>query len=95
MAENVVNSAENVVNLSAVLPKIGVDSTNSPCYTCVITNPKGIISMTDNEKELINIIRNSEYPDKVAEYFFNLFLDYLRTVSPSQGTPSAYQEESA
>ena len=33
--------------------------------------------MTENEIELINLIRNSEEPEKVAEYMFNLFLDFL------------------
>jgi hypothetical protein len=46
--------------------------------------------MTDSdEMELINLIRNSVDPEKVATYFFNLFLDYLRTHAPSQEIPSA------
>lgn len=40
--------------------------------------------MNENELELINIVRNSCDPEKVAEYMFNLFLDYLRTNVPSQ-----------
>lgn len=40
--------------------------------------------MTENEKELIKLIRESDDPDKVAEYMLNLFLDYLRTNVPSQ-----------
>lgn len=51
--------------------------------------------MTDNERELINIIRTSEDPQKVAEYMLNLFLDFLRTSAPSQETPSACPRESA
>ena len=51
--------------------------------------------MTDNEKELIEIIRDSSDPDKVANYMLNLFLDYLRTHAPSQETPSAVLVESA
>ena len=57
-------------------------------------NKEGL-TMTDNEKELINIIRMSEDPQKVAEYMLNLFLDYLRTHGPSQETPSAVPQESA
>lgn len=57
-------------------------------------NKEGL-TMTDNEKELINIIRTSEDPQKVAEYMLNLFLDYLRTNAPSQETPSACPRESA
>ena len=33
--------------------------------------------MTDNERDLINIIRESDDPEKVASYMLNLFLDYL------------------
>lgn len=50
--------------------------------------------MTENEKELISIIRNSDAPEKVAEYVLNLFLDYLHTRVPSQETPSADLRES-
>ena len=45
--------------------------------------------MTDYEKELIDTIRNSVDPEKVAEYMLNLFLDYLRTHAPCQETPAA------
>jgi hypothetical protein len=51
--------------------------------------------MTNNEIEMLDIIRNSEHPDMVAEYFLNLFLDYLRTHAPSQETPSAVPRVSA
>ena len=45
--------------------------------------------MTKNEEMLLGIIRESEQPEKVAAYMLNLFLDFLRTQSPSQETPSA------
>lgn len=51
--------------------------------------------MTENERELIDIIRTSDDPADVAQYFFTLFLDYLRTHAPSQETPSAAPQESA
>lgn len=51
--------------------------------------------MTEEEKELIDIIRGSSDPEKVATYMLNLFLDYLRTHAPSQETPSAVLSESA
>jgi hypothetical protein len=51
--------------------------------------------MTENEQELINIIRDSNSPDKVAEYMLNLFLDYLHTHAPSQETPVVVPRESA
>ncbi len=51
--------------------------------------------MTSNEKELLDIVRNSPDPQKVAEYMLNLFVDYLRTAAPSQESPFVSQEESA
>lgn len=50
--------------------------------------------MRDNERELIEIVRGSEEPEKVMGYFFNLFSDYLRTHGPSQERPSADPRES-
>jgi hypothetical protein len=73
---------------------LGIDFTKLPSYNDV-TNSKGAEIMTDNEKELINIIEGSNDPEKVAEYMLNLFLDYLRTHGPSQETPSAVPQESA
>ena len=51
--------------------------------------------MTANEKELINIVRESVNPEQVADYMFNLFLDYLRTHAPSQETSVAVPRVSA
>ena len=51
--------------------------------------------MTDYENELLEIIRNSVNPEKVANYMLSLFLDYLRTHVPYQETPSAVLSESA
>jgi hypothetical protein len=51
--------------------------------------------MTENERELIKLIRESDDPDKVAEYMLNLFLDYLRTHGPSQEKHVAAPLESA
>ena len=51
--------------------------------------------MKDNEKELIQIIRNSEDPMAVAEYFITLFADYLQTHGPSPENAAAVPLESA
>ena len=51
--------------------------------------------MTENEVKLIDLIRSSDEPEKVAEYMLNLFLDYLRTHAPSQETPVVVPRESA
>ena len=51
--------------------------------------------MTENENELINIIRESEDPELVAQYMLNLFLDYLRTHAPYQEKHVAAPLESA
>ena len=71
---------------------LGIDFTNLPSYNDV-TNSKGAEIMTDNERELINIIEGSNDPEKVAEYVLNLFLDFLRTPSSAQGSaPASLQE---
>ena len=51
--------------------------------------------MTNNERELITLIRESDNPEKVAEYMLSLFLDYLRTHAPSQETPVVELQEFA
>lgn len=51
--------------------------------------------MSNNELELIGIIRESEDPKAVAEYFFSLFSNYLQTHGPSQEKTSADLQESA
>ena len=54
---------------------------------------KGVKTMTNNEQELINIVRDSVNPGQVANYMLNLFLDYLRTHAPSQETSVAVLQE--
>ena len=56
---------------------------------------KGVKTMTNNEQELINIVRDSVNPEQVANYMLNLFLDYLHTHAPSQETPVAELQEFA
>ena len=56
---------------------------------------KGVMTMTNNELELINIVRESANPEQVANYMFNLFLDYLRTHDPSQEKPAVAPRVSA
>ena len=51
--------------------------------------------MTNNERELINIVRESVNPEQVADYMLNLFLDYLRTHAPSQEIPVVAPQVSA
>ena len=51
--------------------------------------------MSKNELELIEIIRESENPELVAQYMLNLFLEYLQTHAPSQEMPVAAVQESA
>ena len=50
--------------------------------------------MSNLKRELINLIRDSEEPKKVAEYMFNLFSDYLNKDVPSQEKTSASLQES-
>ena len=51
--------------------------------------------VSKNEMDLINLVRDSEKPELVAEYMLNLFLDYLRTHGPSQEKHAAAPLESA
>lgn len=51
--------------------------------------------MTQNELELIGIIKESDDPQAVATYFFNLFLSYLHTHGPSPESVAAGPLESA
>ena len=51
--------------------------------------------MNENETELVNLIRDSADPELVANYMFNLFLDYLRTHAPCQEKHAADPLESA
>ena len=50
--------------------------------------------MSENERELITILRETNEPEKVASYMLSLFLDYLHTHAPSQETPVAELRES-
>ena len=51
--------------------------------------------MSKNEIELIELVRNSEDPELVAQYMLSLFLDYLRTHGPDPEKPSGNLQESA
>ena len=51
--------------------------------------------MTDNEIELIKLIRENDNPEEMAAYMLSLFYDYLRTHAPSQEKPFADPLESA
>ena len=56
---------------------------------------KGESKMTDNEIELIKLIRENDNPEEMAAYMLSLFYDYLRTHAPSQEKPFADPLESA
>ena len=51
--------------------------------------------MTENEKELIKLIRENDNLEKVANYMLSLFLDYLHKPCPFQERSSAAPRESA
>lgn len=59
-----------------------------------VTNSKGADIMTDYKAEFMNVIDESEEPEKVALYVLNLFLDYLGKSLPSQEMPAAVPQES-
>ena len=49
--------------------------------------------MTENERELIKLLRENDNPEKVASYMLNLFLDYLHKLDPSQEIPAVVPQE--
>lgn len=51
--------------------------------------------MSENERELINIVRGSCNPELVAQYVINLCVTYLRTYDPSRESYAAAPRESA
>ena len=51
--------------------------------------------MTEQEKELLQIIHESVDPEAVAAYMLNLFLDFLQKRGPAQEKPVAIPLESA
>ena len=51
--------------------------------------------MTEQEKELLEIIHESVNPKLVAEYMLSLFLDYLQKHGPAQDMPYENPLESA
>ena len=51
--------------------------------------------MTDNERELINIIRDCENPKYAAELALNLLIEFLAMHGEPQDTSSAHRQESA
>ena len=51
--------------------------------------------MTENERELINLLRENDNPEKVANYMLSLFLDYLHTHAQAQEKPSVGLQEFA
>lgn len=51
--------------------------------------------MTDNERELLNIIRNHNNPEQAMEVAFNLMLDFLTKPEAPQDTFSVHPLVSA
>ena len=51
--------------------------------------------MTDNEKELLSIIRTHDDPSRAVEIAISLLIDFLKTREAPQGTSSALHRESA
>ena len=51
--------------------------------------------MTDNENELLNIIREYDNPSDAVEIAINIILEFLKQDEPSQEPPFAYPRVSA
>lgn len=50
--------------------------------------------MTDNERELLNIIRTHDNPDRAVEIAINLMIDFLAKHEELQCTSSVHLQES-
>ena len=72
---------------------INVKIPQNMCSTYFVA--KEYLKMTENEKDLLKTIRESEDPAKVADYMISLFLDYLQKHVPSQEKPSVVPPVSA
>lgn len=51
--------------------------------------------MTDNEKELLNIIRSHHSPEQAIEFAIDLMIDFLAKREVPQDTSSVHLPESA
>ena len=51
--------------------------------------------MTDNERELINIIRENDNPEEALITATAIILDFLKQLGSSEEQASAYPRESA
>ena len=51
--------------------------------------------MTENELELLRIVRGAENVEKAIEIAVNIMLEFLSQDGSSQGQPPAYQQVSA
>lgn len=51
--------------------------------------------MTNNERELLNIIRGCENPKRATEMALNLLIDFLATREEPQDTSSVHPRVSA
>ena len=60
-----------------------------------IVTMKGEMIMTDNEKELIQIIRENDNPKQAIEIAIHLMIDFLAKREVPQDTSSARHRESA
>lgn len=69
--------------------------TKAKAYLHFFTIEKETTKMTKNELELINLIRNSEQPEKTFEFALNLLSDFLSKHGASQyTTPANHQAKS-
>lgn len=51
--------------------------------------------MSETDVEILKMVRESKHPELMAQYMFNLCLDFLRTHDPVEETSVSCPQESA
>lgn len=51
--------------------------------------------MTDNERELLSIIRAQDNPGEAVDFAISLLIDFLKKHEAPRGTSSVHRQESA
>ena len=80
-----------------MLTKIAIDKLNTFIVksTEQLFGLKEVYLMTDNERELFNIIREHDNPVRAVDFAINLLIDFSKKHGAPRGTSSVHPRESA